>query len=189
MTARWEWSFISNLDEIPSEASRALMQEPQSDSPFLSLDFLKLLADSKSVDGDSGWLSRHILITGHKSEDIVALVPCYLKTHSYGEYVFDHAWASAYHQHNLSYYPKLLCAVPFTPVTGSRALIHQKHLQAGLSEKDILTFVAHNKQELVENQSASSLHILFLQQDSSESVAQQDMHQRLSVQFVWSNQN
>lgn len=187
MTQKWECSFIHDLNAIPDHSAEALRQDSQSESPFLSLAFLKLLADSKSIDGDSGWQSHHIVIHDMTSAELVALIPCYLKDHSYGEYVFDHAWASAYHQHQLPYYPKLLCAVPFTPVTGSRALIHKQYSAKGVSEQDVFSYLAQSKQRLVKQVQASSLHILFLQQAISDNIAQHGLHQRLSVQFVWRN--
>lgn len=210
---QWQWSIVNNLLDLPVNVRDQLIQNSDTTTPFLSLEFLQLLASSKSVDADSGWHSHHILIyqgsdsanadANNHYDEVVALVPCYLKTHSYGEYVFDHAWANAYHQHGLEYYPKLLCAVPFTPVTGARALIHNKHVQQGIDEQQVFAYINSNKQALVENAKASSLHILFQAQNISDALnhslldeqfseqdsdAKHTMHQRLSVQFVWQNQ-
>jgi predicted N-acyltransferase len=186
---QWQWSIVNSLSEIPTKERENLQQTPETATPFLSVKFLDLLATSGSVDGDSGWVSHHILIQNKEDGSTVALVPCYLKTHSYGEYIFDHAWANAYHQHGLAYYPKLLCAVPFTPVTGSRALIHVNCMQQGISETAIFEYIASQKESLVEHADASSLHILFQTPAISERLTQQNMHQRLSVQFIWSNQD
>ncbi|WP_371192749.1 GNAT family N-acetyltransferase [Glaciecola sp. SC05] len=198
MQHQWQWSIVTDLQDIPSESQHALVQQSDTNTPFLSVAFLKLLAQSHSVDGDTGWQSHHILVTQTSTEssiekpelsqDIVALLPCYLKSHSYGEYVFDHAWASAYHQHQLAYYPKLLCAVPFTPVTGSRALIHRKHAELGVTEQHIFDYVGTIKEQLTERADASSLHVLFLPRNISDALLSQNMHQRLSIQFVWYNQ-
>ncbi|MDG1474513.1 MAG: peptidogalycan biosysnthesis protein, partial [Porticoccaceae bacterium] len=81
--------------------------------PFLTETFLKALEDSNSANTDTGWHPIHVKY----DEDFM---PLYLKDHSMGEYVFDHAWANAYHQHGLDYYPKLVTAIPFTPSTGCR---------------------------------------------------------------------
>nr|WP_136249923.1 GNAT family N-acetyltransferase [Ningiella ruwaisensis] len=187
----WSWRFcddLSSLSDIEWQSSTG------NDSPFLSLPFLQLLANSKSVDGDTGWQSNHILIFEQgisenkiENEKILALVPCYLKTHSYGEYVFDHAWANAYHQYQLPYYPKLVVAIPFTPVTGSRALLSTKAYEINLDEEMIFSYLARQKDEIIKRASASSLHVLFTPKSISDALRDNHLHQRLSVQFVWQN--
>ena len=91
------------------------------DQPFLSHAFLSTLEDSGSVGGRSGWRPAHRLLCDERGQPLAAL-PAYVKTHSYGEYVFDWAWADACQRAGIAYYPKLLCAVPFTPVSGARLL-------------------------------------------------------------------
>ncbi|KAL9261017.1 hypothetical protein AKJ16_DCAP05881 [Drosera capensis] len=91
-------------------------------NPFLSHGFLSSLEKSGSSSEETGWLPRHI-IGKDELDNIIGMVPLYLKSHSYGEYVFDHSWADAYYSYGSSYYPKLQCCVPFTPVTGPRILI------------------------------------------------------------------
>ena len=94
-------------------------------NPFLSHAFLAALEASKSVGGRSGWHVQHILV--HSADGaLVAAAPCYLKSHSHGEYVFDHGWAEAYAHAGGSYYPKLQVAVPFTPATGARLLVRTR---------------------------------------------------------------
>ena len=181
----WQWTFVNDLSSLSDELRSSLVQEKDTSSPFLTINFLQLLADSKSVDGDSGWNSQHIMIA--KDGQCIALIPCYLKTHSYGEYVFDHAWASAYHQHGLAYYPKLVCGIPFTPVTGARALINKQAVDSGLNETLIFDYLSQKAHEITEAANASSLHSLFLDHSVSDAIKQKNMHQRLSVQFVWHN--
>ncbi len=94
-----------------------------SSNPFLSHAFLSALEDSGAVTAKSGWLPRHLVVED-SSGRVVGAMPLYLKGHSYGEYVFDWAWADAYERAGGSYFPKLLSAVPFTPVPGPRMLIH-----------------------------------------------------------------
>src|SRR5688572_29395048 len=93
------------------------------ENPFLSHAFLKALEDSGSCRAATGWQPQHLVLEAPDGRAI-GTVPLYLKNHSYGEYVFDHAWANAYERAGGSYYPKLQAAVPFTPVTGPRLLLH-----------------------------------------------------------------
>jgi len=92
------------------------------DNPFVSYDFLDALEASGSVRAETGWAPQHLAVLSD-DDRLLACAPLYLKGHSYGEYVFDHAWAHAYERAGGEYYPKLQCAVPFTPVTGPRVLI------------------------------------------------------------------
>lgn len=192
----WQWSIVNDLNNLTNDEQNSLLQSSPEQTPFLSLPFLKLLADSASVDKQSGWQSHHIAVRclhvgafEMPEDSLIALIPCYLKTHSYGEYVFDHAWANAYHQHALSYYPKLVCAVPFTPVTGDRAMLTHQALQQGITEARVFDYIATCKSAILEAASASSLHVLFPTKTISSELAAQGMHQRLSVQFVWFNQH
>ena len=93
------------------------------DHPFTQYEFLLALEESKSACTQTGWKPHHYVEYDEELK-IIAICPLYLKSHSYGEYIFDHAWADAYHRHGLSYYPKLQSAIPFTPVTGERILIN-----------------------------------------------------------------
>jgi predicted N-acyltransferase len=196
MQDTWQWSIVTDLNSLADNEQNSLLQSSPEQTPFLSLAFLKLLANSASVDDQSGWQSHHIAVRSLSTSDpqlpkgpLIALVPCYLKAHSYGEYVFDHAWANAYHQHALSYYPKLVCAVPFTPVTGDRALLTHEALQQGITEAKVFDYVATCKSAILEDAGASSLHVLFPTKSISSELAAQGLHQRLSVQFVWFNQH
>ncbi|MEW6690883.1 MAG: peptidogalycan biosysnthesis protein, partial [Pseudomonadota bacterium] len=88
--------------------------------PFTSHEFLSALIDTGCASERTGWHPRIVLL--ERDGKLVGAAPLFLKSHSYGEYVFDWAWADAYERHGLAYYPKLLCAVPFTPVAGPRLL-------------------------------------------------------------------
>ena len=90
------------------------------DHPALRHAFLHALHETGCATPETGWTPRYLLLW--RERHLAAAMPLYLKTHSYGEYVFDWAWADAYERHRLDYYPKLLCAIPFTPVTGPRLL-------------------------------------------------------------------
>ena len=87
-------------------------------SPFLNINFFKALEESKSIGENTGWVSFPIVAKNNNK--IVGFMPIFLKEHSYGEYVFDHSWADAFQQHGLNYYPKMISAIPFTPLTGQR---------------------------------------------------------------------
>ncbi len=95
------------------------------DNPFVDWAFLNALEGSGSVGPENGWQPFHLCL--YEADQLVAAAPCYLKSHSRGEFVFDWAWADAYHRNQLDYFPKLLTAVPWTPVTGPRLLAARDH--------------------------------------------------------------
>ena len=94
--------------------------------PFTSYDFLNSLEVSKSVHSSTGWNPQHIIIK-NTNQEIIGVSPNYLKMHSYGEYIFDHSWANAFENAGGQYYPKLICAIPFTPATGPRIMINPEN--------------------------------------------------------------
>ena len=110
------------------------------------------------------------------------MLPLYRKSHSYGEYVFDHAWANAYHRHGINYYPKLVSAIPFTPVTGPRLLC-----AANQDEKALLPAFADFVIGLVNDNAFSSFHLLFASKEQSDVLFGSNMLQRQAVQFEWKN--
>src|SRR5271166_113191 len=107
------------IAEIPAAAWDACAGP---DNPFLSHAFLDALEESGSATAEQGWLPQHLALEDATGR-LIGAAPLYLKSHSYGEYVFDHSWAAAYERAGGRYYPKLVCAVPFTPVTGPRILL------------------------------------------------------------------
>ena len=108
---------VTDFDSIdPAQWERL----DHADNPFLSHEFLAALESSGTIAARSGWTPQHL--TAYEGEQLVAFAPTYIKTNSHGEFVFDWAWADAYHRHGLAYYPKLLTAVPYSPVTGPRLL-------------------------------------------------------------------
>jgi predicted N-acyltransferase len=144
--------------------------------PFLSHAFFSALHDSGCAASASGWTPQFLLLK--RDGMLTGAMPLYLKTHSYGEYVFDWAWADAYYRHGIAYYPKLLSAVPFTPVTGNRLL-------AATDEgRDTLIAAAL---ELANELRVSSLHCLFPTRGEARRMAAHGMMQRTTVQFHWTN--
>jgi predicted N-acyltransferase len=151
-------------------------------NPFVSHAFLSALEDSGCVGGASGWSPVHVLVEDD-AETLLAAAPCYLKSHSQGEYVFDHAWADAYMRAGGRYYPKLQISVPFTPVTGPRLLVAdgphaadaRRHLIAGL-------------RALRDKTRASSIHATFLQEQDAGALSNAGFLQRDDQQFHWFNE-
>jgi predicted N-acyltransferase len=142
--------------------------------PLLRHQFLHALHEARCACETTGWTPRYLTLW--RDQSLVGAMPLYLKSHSYGEYVFDWAWADAYHRHGLSYYPKLLCAVPFSPVTGSRLLA------ADAASRTRLIRAALDLAGEV-----SSLHVLFPTQSEARELEAQGMMLRQSVQFHWEN--
>src|SRR5688572_1643928 len=142
--------------------------------PFVRHEFLSALIDTGCASAQTGWLPQFLLV--RRAGALIGAMPLFAKSHSYGEYVFDWAWAEAHERHGLDYYPKLLGAVPFTPVTGRRILA------AGAAEKEALVAAAL---ELARD--ASSLHVLFAAKEDAEALAAAGMMLRRTVQFHWRN--
>ncbi|MEQ3659602.1 MAG: GNAT family N-acetyltransferase [Glaciecola sp.] len=177
------WKFIVSVDDIaPALWQQLIDDKPDFCTPFLSLHFLKGLEQSKCVGQGTGWISQHIAV--FEKEKLLAFLPCYLKTHSYGEYVFDHAWANAYQHHQIPYYPKLVCCIPFTPVTGSRLLLRQ---DTNIKSDEIYEFIGKHVEDIVQRATASSFHTLFLPEKNSKQLEPFGIMPRISVQFIWQN--
>ena len=145
--------------------------------PFLRHEFLRALELAGCVGEATGWAARHLLLRD-ASGALAAAVPAYLKLHSYGEYVFDWAWADAYHRNGLRYYPKLLSAIPFTPVPGTR-----------LAARDATSLHAAARALLGYARSCglSSLHVLFPRAAEADALRDAGLMLRHGVQFHWRN--
>jgi len=151
-------------------------------NPFISHAFLKALEESGSAARETGWLPQHLL---YEDGDgcLQACMPCYLKSHSQGEYVFDHGWAEAYMRAGGRYYPKLQASVPFTPVTGRRLLV-----RAGTSTPDREAILLEAGKTLTQELGVSSLHITFMTRAEWELAGRQGYLQRIDQQFHWLNE-
>src|SRR6476661_5841642 len=121
---------VSSLSEIGQPEWDRLASMQADANPFLSYAFLHALHESGSASRKSGWQPQYLTLW--QDQALAAAMPLYVKSHSYGEYVFDWAWADAYRRNGLTYYPKLLSAIPFTPVTGGRLLAHDEPGRAAL---------------------------------------------------------
>ena len=154
-----------------------LLAAQPSGTPFMRQEYLLALHESASAVAQTGWLPQFLCVFNEAGGDtLIAACPLYLKEHSYGEYVFDWAWADAYQRHGLRYYPKLLVAVPFTPVPGSRLLATDEPARQGL-----LAALA----QLARQDRASSLHLLFHAEDEAPATLAQHLLVRQGVQFHW----
>ena len=151
-------------------------------NPFLSHDFLFALEDSHSVGARTGWQPQHVLA---KTPDgaLVAAAPCYLKSHSRGEYVFDGGWADAYERAGGSYYPKLQVAVPFTPATGRRLLV-----RGGPQAHAVARALGGGLIEICERGGASGVHVTFATEPEFKFLGELGYLQRTDQQFHWENQ-
>lgn len=165
---RAEWNVVANPAGEPYD-------------PFLDWDFLEALEASGCAVPETGWGPRHVL--AHDGEGkLVGAAPLYIKSHSRGEFVFDHAWADALHRAGGRYYPKLLCAVPFTPVTGRRLLAasgpHRAAIQRALARAAV---------ELAVDARVSSVHFNFLEEPVWRALGQEGLLLREDQQFHWIN--
>ncbi|MFZ5492513.1 MAG: GNAT family N-acetyltransferase [Pseudomonadota bacterium] len=169
--------FVDSLKAIPATAWDALQTDG---NPFLRHAFLLALEETGCVGGRSGWASQHLLI--EQDGRLLAAAPVYAKDHSYGEYVFDWAWANAYQRAGLRYYPKLVVAVPFTPVTGPRLLLAPGADGAALLDRAGRALIEHAKALR-----ASSVHWLFTPDRQTAALEGPQWLRRSGYQFHWEN--
>jgi len=169
-------NFIEDLGEISPADWNALTE----DNPFLSHAYLYALQLSSCTATEFGWKAQHLTLW--QNDHLVGAMPLYVKMNSYGEHVFDFAWAQAYHRHGLHYYPKLLCAVPFSPVTGPRFLYAH-----GADSDEIRNSLLKLALKYAEDNGLSSLHCLFLNEADVKAAQGMRMMIRQDVQFHWKN--
>jgi predicted N-acyltransferase len=163
---------IETIADIPEAQWNTLAGS----NPFLSHAFLRALQESGCATPRTGWQAQFLTIW--QDDTLTGAMPLYLKNHSYGEFVFDWPWAEAYQKKGLNYYPKLLCAVPFTPVAGLRLLAASPETRVQLIQSAL---------QLAQSSGVSSLHCLFPHQDQALEMQQQGMMLRQGVQFHWRN--
>jgi predicted N-acyltransferase len=167
---------FSSPAQIDATQWNALLALEPDGSPFLQHAYLLAMHESGCARHPAGWQAQ--FLTLWHGDTLHAACPLYLKNHSYGEYVFDWAWANAYAQHGLDYYPKALVAVPFTPVPGARLLARDAPARAALVE----ALIQHTRDEHL-----SSLHLLFVQPHDVKACETAGMLLRHTVQFHWNN--
>jgi predicted N-acyltransferase len=170
---------IDSIDRISQDTWNELLVD---DYPFIRHEFLSCLEKTGCVGGQSGWQVNHLVVEEH--DRIVAVMPMYLKSHSQGEYVFDHQWAFAYEQQRQHYYPKLLTAIPFTPCQGARILSSSSVNSLDVTRL-LIDFIAND----IEAKSISSWHCLFPRGEQLNHLQQLKLSIREGVQFQWFNKN
>jgi predicted N-acyltransferase len=170
---------IDSLSEIAEADWNALLALDA--GPFLKYAFLNALEKTGCVGANTGWQVAHILVEDSKSH-LLGAMPLYLKQHSYGEFVFDWAWAQAFEQSGMPYYPKALSAIPFTPAQGPRLLVFPNADTAAIQE-----ILVSCLKTLVKENALSSAHILFPKNSELEQFKKQGFMLRDSVQFHWHN--
>jgi len=166
-------------EDEQSEAKKA--DEENVYNPFISHDFLSALEESGSVGGRSGWQAQHLVVKTAGGAAL-ATAPCYVKSHSRGEYVFDRGWAEAYERAGGDYYPKLQVAVPFTPATGRRLLV-----RPGPHADIVREALASGLIELCRLDEASGVHVTFTTEPEFQFLGEHGFLQRTDQQFHWEN--
>ena len=175
----FQLEILDRLSDISASEWNALL--PQDAGPFLRHEFLSALEETGCVGDKTGWQVAHLILKD--SHKLVGAMPLYLKQHSYGEYVFDWSWAQAYEQQGMQYFPKALCAIPFTPVQGSR-ILNNGDVDASLVEKHLIKGL----KTIVLQNNLSSAHVLFPYATEVKEFQNQGFMLRDSVQFHWHNQ-
>ena len=168
---------VDSLERVPPREWNSLIG---ADNPFLRHEFLRALERNDCVGAASGWEPRHLLL--YDNDTLIGASPMYLKHHSYGEYVFDWAWADAYNRYGYKYFPKLVVAIPFTPVSGPRLLC----ADGPDSEQIRLTLVAGARQA-AEQLEVSSVHWLFTDERDQASLVHSELLSRTGCQYHWEN--
>ena len=169
---------VNRLSDIDSRAWNALLPD---DNPFLRYEFLSGLEQYGCISTRTGWIANHFIVKNNKQE-LVAALPAYLKTNSFGEFVFDWSWASAYEDAGFVYYPKLISAVPYTPVTGPRLLIADSKNIDSISQILLDSII-----EFTEKNQLSSFHCLFPTSQNTKLFSDNDMLIRMAYQYHWKN--
>lgn len=175
--------FVNSLKDVTSVEWNALSND---DDPFLCYEFLSALENNDCLGEQYGWYPHHLIVRD-KLNNLVAATPLYIKTNSYGEFVFDWSWASAYEQVGINYYPKIISSVPYTPVTGNRLLFSPKlsKLQINKLAASIIQATLEESEKL----KMSGCHWLFNQANECNFFSKQGLIFRMGYQFHWHNQN
>ncbi|XP_020673271.1 uncharacterized protein LOC110092915 isoform X1 [Dendrobium catenatum] len=179
-------SVVSSLSDISSKDWDACAMDaagPEKLNPFLTHAFLSSLEESKCAVKETGWLPQHV-VAQDEFRNTLGVVPLYLKSHSYGEFVFDHSWADAYYGYGVQYYPKLQSCIPFTPVTGQRILVRNSWYK-----DQVFGILVQALKDLTEKFQVSSLHVTFPSESEWKQMKNFGFLQRIGMQYHWKNRN
>jgi len=172
-------SVLDNLFTVDRHSWNRLVQD---NNPFLKHEFLSALERHNCVSKECGWQPQHIVIHDDNNQ-LIAASPLYIKYHSHGEFVFDWAWAEAYQRNHLAYYPKLVSAIPYTPMTGQRLLIAPE-----VNNNELGKLLIEATIKLAQTNNFSSVHWLFPTEEQKDLLQQQGLSMRLGCQYHWHNQ-
>jgi predicted N-acyltransferase len=170
---------VSVVDSVTAAAPEAWDALVGEQSPFLEHTFLRAVEEFRCAVPEQGWTPRIVLV--REGERLVGAAPAYVKSHSMGEFVYDHAWADAARRAGLRYFPKLIVGVPFTPVTGRRLLIHEG-VEAGPVQEALMRGLAEASRD------CHGLHVLFDTEEEARMLETRGLFSRLQYQFHWKNQ-
>lgn len=173
-----EINIHQKIADIPAEQWNQLVRD---NNPLVRHEFLQAMETHGCVGEKFGWLSCHVAV--YENGQLLAAMPLYQKTNSYGEFVFDHSWADAYQRAGLAYFPKLVSAVPYTPATGQRLLCAAGH------EAELWPLLINTAQQLMQQNNFSSLHCLFPESDEQDILEQQGGLARHDLQYHWFNRD
>lgn len=173
-----DFRFIDTISKISCQQWNALTG---TEYPFIRHEFLSALEKSGCVTSEQGWQTHHLIV--EQEQQIIAITPLYLKHHSYGEFVFDHAWADAYHRSGIDYYPKLVNAIPFTPCNGPRIAYRNISIEA------LAPLLGQCLNHETVRLNASSWHCLFPEDSQLHFWQQSGADQRIACHFHWFNNN
>ncbi|XP_074309259.1 uncharacterized protein LOC141643837 [Silene latifolia] len=177
---------IPSISDVPSDVWDACALDAvgaDKFNPFLTHAFLSSLEESNCSVKETGWVPRHI-VAKDEMDNVIGVVPLYLKSHSYGEYVFDNSWANAYYNYGARYYPKLQSCVPFTPVTGPRILLRNMACKDEVSD-----IIVTALKDLAIKLQVSSLHVTFPIESEWRGMKEKGFLQRIGMQYHWKNRN
>lgn len=173
-----ELRVLPRIKEVPRESWDALLREGS--SPFVEHTWLDCLEEANCVGEAAGWIPRHLAL--YDGKELIAAAPAYAKMNSEGEFVFDWSWADLASRMGIAYYPKLVLAVPFTPATGDRVLVHPKRDRA-----ETIAVFAQGLRSLVKELDLSGAHVLFPREDEARAWGEAGFAIRHGVQYHWSN--
>lgn len=180
MTARFKIEIHTTLPNDKTLINHWQHLQPKN-SPFLHSEFLSALENTHCIGADSGWAPRYLTLTDDTGT-LIALLPMFSKTHSQGEYIFDHQWADVARQNNIPYYPKLIVAIPFTPCTGNR-ILHSKNVTLD----SVLNAAIPHIQDYAKHNGYSSIHFLFLTETENKALEKFNFFSRTGTQYHWQN--
>ncbi|MEJ2115537.1 MAG: GNAT family N-acetyltransferase [Gammaproteobacteria bacterium] len=176
----YRFSFISSLKDIQRAEWNTFVEDGD---PFLSYEFLSALEKNNCLGEKYGWYPHHLIV--HNNDELIAATPLYIKTNSYGEFVFDWSWASAYEQAGLNYYPKLISSIPYTPATGKRLLLAPK--LSAEQQTDLASEMVQATLVESDRLNMSGMHWLFNTEHECDYFRKQGLMFRLGHQFHWHN--